>query len=191
MLASPGPGPRAPGPGPRPRAPSPGPPAPGPEPRAPAPGPGPGPRAPGPEPRAPGPGPQTGPGFLFKFDLTRFEPCGYVVTAFFLGGRRPYFPKRSPLRRSSSATRAGSVLHSPRTSWRPLMYAAQVFRRPQYASVVSSQLRFGRVWVRRRRVNETAVSCSMTSCNWPGCTEASCWKKPAIYEHAAPVCTQA
>ena len=25
---------------------------------------------------------QTGPGFLFKFDLVRFEPCGYVVTVF-------------------------------------------------------------------------------------------------------------
>ncbi|CAK0815474.1 unnamed protein product, partial [Prorocentrum cordatum] len=75
-----------------------------------------------------------------------------------------------------SFTLDGSSRQRPSTSQALLICAAQACSGARYASRVSSQHRCGSVFVSLSRIHDTAVSWSMTSWSWPGCTEASAGK---------------
>ena len=80
---------------------------------------------------------------------------------------------RSPSVSSSCWTLLGNALQSFSTCSVALTSAQQVRRRLPNSSLLSFQQAPGRLCSRRARSQDTAVSCSMSSCRWPGCTLAS------------------
>jgi len=75
-----------------------------------------------------------------------------------------YSLSRPPPDAMSLSSLLGKPLHKPSTFRFALMSATIVLRRTSYSGRVSSQAWAGVVCVRRWRIHETAVSCSITSC---------------------------
>ena len=84
---------------------------------------------------------------------------------------------RPPCASLSSLIRLGKSLQRPSTSSSALTSSQQRFKRAPYCSRVSSQLRCGLVLASRSLIQDTAVSCSRTSCMFPGC---ACALSPRI-----------
>jgi hypothetical protein len=83
-----------------------------------------------------------------------------------------YSLRRPPPEAMSFSSLLGKPWHKPSTFRLALMSATTLLRRASYSGRVSSQAWAGVVCARRWRIHATAVSCSITSCIWPGCTEA-------------------